>query len=144
MNKKTIIAIVVVVVLFAGYLLYKAAYEPAPTPATNSTSSAEKNTVVLSDAGYAPSTLTIKQGETVTFKNESSKMMWTASAMHPAHTGYSGTSLQDHCPDTTSTSFDACRGYAPGESWSFTFQKVGSWGYHNHLSPKEWGTVVVQ
>ena len=143
MSKNTIIGIAVIIVLLGGYLFYKSAYQAAPSVNENPVVTGG-NVVTLTDGGYVPSTLTIKKGDTVTFKNESSVAMWTASAMHPAHTGYSGTSLSEHCPDAANTSFDACRGYQPGESWSFTFNKVGSWGYHNHLSPSQWGKVIVE
>jgi plastocyanin len=86
----------------------------------------------------------IKKGETVTFKNQSSNSMWPASAMHPTHRVYSGTSLDEHCPDTTGTAFDACKGFLPGQSWSFIFNKTGTWKYHDHLNPSATGTVVVE
>jgi hypothetical protein len=67
--------------------------------------------------------------------------MWVASNPHPAHTGYDGTSRQQHCPNTANTAFDEC---APGSTYSFTFNKVGTWGYHNHMNPGSQGTVIVQ
>jgi plastocyanin len=100
--------------------------------------------VSYTDSGYSPSTITIKKGETVTFKNESSRSMWPASAVHPSHRVYSGTSLEEHCPDTAGTAFDACKGYSPGQSWSFKFDKVGTWKYHDHLNPSATGTIIVE
>ncbi len=104
----------------------------------------KENVVTYTDNGYFPSTITIKSGDTVTWKNQSSNSMWTASAVHPSHTLYSGTSLDAHCPDTANTAFDECAGVEPGGSWSFTFKKKGAWKYHNHLSPGDIGTVIVQ
>ncbi len=100
--------------------------------------------VTYTDSGYLPSELTIKAGDTVTFKNESSLGMWTASAMHPSHTVYSGTSLQEHCPDAANTSFDECTSAQPGQSWSFTFSKTGTWEYHNHVKAHDFGKIIVE
>ncbi len=79
---------------------------------------------------YTPSTLTIKQGDTVVFKNSSTKDFWPASAQHPTHTVY---------PE-----FDADKGIAPGGIYSFTFAKVGEWGFHDHLTPTAFGKITVQ
>lgn len=163
MNKNVVIGVVALVILFGGYFFFKNVWVTSPNPAMGGLSGLKPEfqpgyvpggakelpwsggniMVKLTDSGYSPSTLTITKGATVTFKNESAGSMWTASAMHPAHTEYSGTSLSEHCPGVANTSFDACRGYAPGESWSFTFQKVGTWGYHNHLNPSQWGKIIV-
>ncbi|BCX15823.1 MAG: hypothetical protein KatS3mg098_052 [Candidatus Parcubacteria bacterium] len=107
-------------------------------------SSVEQSVVTYTNSGYSPSILKIKAGTTVIFKNESSRSMWTASAFHPSHTVYGGTSLEEHCPDTAAVAFDACSGVLPGNSWSFTFTKKGSWKYHNHLAPSDFGTIVVE
>lgn len=89
-----------------------------------------QNIVTYTDSGFSPSTLTIKKGDTVTFKNTASGGMWVASKPHPMHTDY--------------PAFDAKRKIAPGETYEFTFTNTGSWGYHNHMNPSERGTIVVQ
>jgi hypothetical protein len=72
--------------------------------------------------------------------------MWVASAMHPGHAVYNGTSLSEHCknkkPNSTEI-FDQCVGIKPGESWSFTFTKEGEWKYHDHITSGRYGTVNV-
>jgi plastocyanin len=88
------------------------------------------NVVKLTDNGWEPSTLTIKSGDTVTFENDSSDDAWPASNVHPTHLLYRG--------------FDAKKPLLPGDSYSFTFTKVGSWGYHNHLEPDVQGTIDVK
>lgn len=100
--------------------------------------------VTYTNAGFSPSSLTIKAGETVTFQNNSTENMWTTSGIHPTHTLYSGTSFPAHCPDTANVAFDACQATPPGESWSFTFTKVGTWPYHNHLQPTLFGKIIVE
>ena len=90
-----------------------------------------KKIVVTYGAGgeFSPNNITIKKGETITWKNDSAVFFWPASAIHPTHQIY---------PE-----FDAKKGTAPGGEWSFTFDKVGTWKYHDHLKPSAFGTVIV-
>ncbi len=163
MKKLIITAVIVGVIIFAGYLLTSdqmsksqvqvnqqpaAVLQSQNTAQTQVQSTAQtigaNHEVVYTDSGYSPSELTIKAGDAVTFKNESSLGMWTASAMHPSHVLYSGTSLQEHCPDTANTVFDECTSAQLGQSWSFTFTKTGTWGYHNHVKPRDFGKIIVE
>lgn len=107
-----------------------------PSPAAT-TPVAKTVTVTFSDAGYSPSGVTIKKGDSVMFKNGSATETWPASAMHPTHAVYPTTG---GCIGST---FDACRGLAAGESWSFQFNEVGKWNYHDHLNPTKFGSVTV-
>ncbi len=100
-------------------------------------------TVKYTDQGFSPKEITIESGMTVNFVNESSKKMWVASAKHPDHTVYSGTSLSQHCPDTANISFDECRGDDAGYTFTFNFNKEGVWKYHDHLDPTKFGSVTV-
>ena len=104
----------------------------------------ENNVVIYTDTGYEPSTLNLKVGETVTFRNDSSHAMWTASDAHPSHTTYDGTNLSEHCNNPSATTFDECKSAQPGEEWSFTFTKAGSWKYHNHVRPGDTGTITAE
>ncbi|MEX1027362.1 MAG: hypothetical protein WD049_05055 [Candidatus Paceibacterota bacterium] len=90
--------------------------------------------------GFEPGSVVIEQGETVQFVNESGRDMWVASAMHPTHEAYAGTTLREHCPDG-SGAFDQCE---VGDQFSFTFEQVGEWNYHNHANASHFGTVVVE
>ena len=169
MNKIITAIIIIVIILGGGYFLFKGnvapqlnptpstspeattsplptSNEPTSTPSPTSTPTPQSQTkeVIYTNAGFSPSTLTIKAGETVTFKNQSSFGMWVGSAMHPNHAAYSGTSLQQHCPDTSNIAFDQCQSGAPGTSWSFTFTKKGTWGYHNHSSANHFGKIIVE
>lgn len=97
-------------------------------------------TVTYSGSSFSPQQVTIKKGGTVTWKNASGGNMWVASAQHPTHIVYSGTSRTEHCPDTSRTAFDQCVG---GGDYSFTFTKTGTWGFHDHINPSAFGKVVV-
>lgn len=119
---------------------------PIPTsqPSISSAPVVKEKIVIYTDSGFSPSALSIKKDETVIFKNQSSRSMWPASAMHPTHRVYSETTLDEHCPDTTGMAFDACAGILPGSSWKFIFNKTGTWKYHDHLNPTNYGAVVVE
>lgn len=90
--------------------------------------------VKYSDGGFSPAEVTVKQGETVNFINNTEIPLWVASDNHPTHTIY---------PE-----FDAARVIggtpAPGDDFSFTFSLVGTWTYHNHSAPSHVGTIIVE
>lgn len=128
MNKKSLLALAIIVigVIALGIALKNRSDTQQSTP----TETAGLNIVIYTDSGYSPSVLTVKAGATVTFKNESSGALWTASNPHPIHTNLS--------------EFDAKTAVPPAESYSFTFTKVGQWSYHNHLRPSDGGTIFVE
>ena len=105
---------------------------------------AGEHVVVYSDGGYAPKELTIKKGDRVTFRNESARETWPASAMHPSHTAYPGSSIGKCGTQEESRIFDACKGFKQGEEWSFVFNEIGNWKYHDHLRSTDWGSVIVE
>lgn len=88
------------------------------------------NTITYTDNGFSPQTITVKVGTPVTFVNQSSTGMWVASNPHPVHTDLPG--------------FDEKQSVDSGGSYTYTFEKVGSWGFHNHRNPSDGGTVIVQ
>jgi len=159
--KKILLAVVVLVVVVVGWMFLRnksdiALETPTPmaSPTPDSTNSpqatplaspvASKNIITYTDSGYAPNLITIKKGETVTWKNESSNPMWTASAIHPLHRAYPGSDIANCGTPAGSNQFDACSGTASGQSWSFTFNNIGTWGYHNHLNSSKFGKVIVE
>jgi plastocyanin len=69
--------------------------------------------------------------------------MWVGSNNHPTHTKYDGSSTREHCENgepVNKSVFDQC---SSGEMYSFTFEKTGEFGYHNHLGAQDSGTVEV-
>ena len=114
------------------------------TTQTTTTKPGPKNVTITYGAnGFSPASITIQKGDTVTFVAAAgSGRMWVASDQHPSHQGYSGTSKSEHCTAGYNPApFDACTN---GTSFSFTFGKTGSWGYHNHSNAGDGGTVVVK
>lgn len=78
---------------------------------------------------FSPASVTVEAGSTVRFVNNGTRTMWVASDDHPAHTDL---------PE-----FDNKGGVGPGETYEFTFDTEGTWGYHDHLSSSAVGTVEV-
>lgn len=153
MNKLILIIAIVVIAGAAVYIMRGGLPEAANTPAADTSPSgpasppaegtesqegaetalpaaAEEVVIRYTDAGYAPRTVTIKAGAKVTFMNESSMPMWPASAVHPTH--------------LILPEFDAKTGIALKGSYSFVFEKPGSWKFHDHLKPTHFGEIVVE
>lgn len=85
--------------------------------------------VTYTNTGFSPTTVTVKKGTTVTFVNASTGGMWVASAVHPTHQLLPG--------------FDQLKSVGKGGSYDYTFVKVGTWKYHNHVNVSDFGSVVV-
>jgi plastocyanin len=106
---------------------------PGPTgaaPVQGGAAHAGATVSATADHAFSPATVTIKSGETVTWTNDTGSPIRVASDPHPTHTDYPG--------------FDSLSPISAGGSYTFTFAKVGTWGYHNHFSPGMRGTVIVQ
>lgn len=96
--------------------------------------------VEMSSSGFSPASIEIKKGDTVNFVAIDSGI-WPASALHPTHTVYPGSGITKCGGDDKI--FDACEGVGQGGTFSFTFNEVGDWKYHDHLNPSRTGSVVV-
>lgn len=118
--------------------------EPTASSSASGSSLPVSSTVTVTYNGttFTPASVTIKEGDTVQFKNASGKDMWVASAMHPTHATYDSTTRVEHCVAgyTGATPFDQCAG---GGDYSFAFLKVGTINYHDHLNPAAHGSVTV-
>lgn len=144
--KNILISVVVLlIVIGGGYWLLRGQMENTQqsTPTNNSsqtqgsqrvnpTTESNKNNVIIeySAQGFSPNSITVKSGTTVKWINKGSDPMWVASNPHPIHTNLSG--------------FDALKGISARGSYSYTFTKVGKWGYHNHLVPGKIAEVIVE
>ncbi|OGG24160.1 hypothetical protein A3A79_03135 [Candidatus Gottesmanbacteria bacterium RIFCSPLOWO2_01_FULL_43_11b] len=136
--KKVLIGLVVLLIgIGAGWFVFGGKTEtpesampvPGTTGVTEMVVNEEQSTVTYTDTGYSPKEITVKQGTTVTFVNQSSGGMWTASAIHPTHQLLPG--------------FDQLESVSKGGMYEYTFEKVGTWKYHNHVKATDTGTVVV-
>ena len=94
--------------------------------------------VVMTDSGFEPKTVTIRAGEIVVWVNKGTQFRWPASDFHPVHADYPE---KGGC---IGSAFDACNVVKPGENFSFTFKRTGTWSYHDHLNPIFTGRVIVK
>ncbi len=106
---------------------------PAPTPMPNPPPpppvSSSEVIINMTSTGFSPSTVTVKKDTKVTFKNTDSAPHWPASNPHPTHTDL--------------PSFDSLKGISSGGTYTYTFDKVGKWKFHDHLMAPRGGTVTV-
>lgn len=96
--------------------------------------------ILYTEDGFSPKTVEVSVGDTVMWTNKGNSYMWVASDMHPTHEVYSGTTMREHCVGDSNKVFDQCN---IGDSYSFTFDKSGKWGYHDHIRANHTGTIIV-
>lgn len=152
MNKQTTLVVIIAVVVIGLFFYYKKADAPlttdtdqtqatttpevttptTPTPTNTGVKMNSKGEYIITYNGvnFSPKTLSIPNGKSVVFINQSSKSMWVASDSHPDHGDY---------PE-----FDQDKTVGVGGSYHFTFIKAGVWGFHNHINPKATGTITVK
>jgi plastocyanin len=155
---KLFIGIIIVFVVIGGFI-FMSGKQTAEAPTTDNQmikkeevpvveeqeKVAVKETVVkITKAGFVPNQVTIKAGEAIRFQNESGAASWPASAMHPTHTVYPGSDIKKCDTPEEPNIFDACRGLADGETWSFVFTQKGSWKYHDHVVSGRFGSITVE
>lgn len=92
-------------------------------------------TVTYTDEGYmtsqfSPTTVTIEQGDTVLFINNTNEPMWIASDPHPA--------------DNALPNFNQRTSVGKGGTYMYTFTQIGKWDYHNHLNYTRGGRIIVK
>jgi plastocyanin len=79
---------------------------------------------------FVPQALTIKPGTSIIFTDYGDDKMWVATDPYPKENGLRG--------------FNSGQAWAKGQSYGYTFEKVGTYGYHNHVIPSDTGTIVVK
>jgi len=153
MNTKVIIGIaVLVVVVGGGYLLFrgqKGTTQPSnptnnssqttttntqnPTSEPGKSVAVEEATITYTSSGFSPSKITVKSGGKITWVNSSDREVAVGANPHPLHTGNREVSGGEFTLNLK-----------PGEQKTVTVEKVGTFGYHNHLNASEDGTIVVE
>ena len=133
MKNNTPIFIVVAVVILVGLFFLLKPKTETNSQTTQQTASGQTitatKTVVMKTDSFEPTDFTIQKGTKVIFKNEDEVERWPASNIHPTHGIY---------PE-----FDPKQPVKPGEEWSFVFNQVGRWKYHDHLLPLLRGEITV-
>ncbi|OGY26511.1 MAG: hypothetical protein A2Z11_00820 [Candidatus Woykebacteria bacterium RBG_16_43_9] len=144
--RNIIIAIIVIVVLGVGFVLFRSfSQEPSVTvtktpvatssvtPSATTEEEGSSVTITYTSSGFSPSEVTIKSGGTVTWVNNSDGQIQIGANPHPVHTGNK---------EVSSGGFVLT--LQPGEQSTVTMSKVGTFGYHNHLNSSQGGTITVE
>ena len=143
MQKKIAVGIVVALLVAAG--IYFVMQGSSISTSTSSNSSATSSSADMSEStvdqqsagatitytasGFSPETVTVKSGDTIVIKNESTNNLQFDSDPHPIHT------------DNPELNVELV---GPGKDMAFTVSEIGTFGYHNHLNPAQAGTIVVE
>jgi plastocyanin len=114
------------------------------TPPTTEAMPTSEVIIKITANGFEPKEVEITKGTKVTWVNEQPNPSWPASAVHPTHEVYPGSSIKKCGTPEQEKIFDACRGINQGESWSFVFNEIGEWYYHDHLNPSWKGEIIVK
>jgi len=121
---------IIIVVAVGGWLLLAGSKEQLQTvDVTPEVAPEDAFVVTLTPDGYEPADFSIPVGTAVTFKSTTGKPHWPASNLHPSHNIY---------PE-----FDPLRPIDPDASWTFIFDREGTWNFHDHMRAYYTGTVKV-
>lgn len=87
--------------------------------------------VTITSTGFVPAVINIKPGQQVIWINQDKVLHQVAADPHPTHTSLPG--------------FDSAEPSKTKETYAFTFEKSGTFTYHDHLNPLKFkGTVIVK
>lgn len=86
-------------------------------------------TIYVNDDGFTPAQLTIHRYDLVTFVNDSESFHWPVSNPYPTHDLYPQFNSKDII--------------LPHKSWTFRFDRVGTWRYDDYIIPYDTGAVTV-
>ncbi len=82
----------------------------------------------MTDTGFEPKTITVSKGTEVTFENTGKKPHWPIITINPTY---------------SYPAFDAKKEIVTGEEWKFTFDRVGTWNFHDFTNPSLTGVIIV-
>jgi len=131
---KGLVALAVVAVLMLGAAAYLAARDDGKNqgPATAAPVQPSANVSFTKD-GMSPATVTVAAGTQVAWTNNDDAPHQVAADPYPLHNSIEG--------------FDSDVTLQKDEVFSFTFEKTGTYSYHDHLNPldtRRQGTVIVE
>lgn len=135
MNKKILVLLIAIVVV--GSLVFwinnkgkvSTLVETPKTSATPSPFKKNEVVVTIDKNGFEPSSLKIKKGQRVVWVNKSGNKVTVNSNNHPTHLIYPPLNLGE---------------FKDGFSVQLVFDKVGTFGYHNHYKPSQTGEIIVE
>ena len=125
--KKITLAVCICLLVFslAGYLLFSSSSDSGESK-SDIYAQPKTATVLLGPYGFEPKILEIQKGTTVTFTNKSTSAYWLASNPEYPLSGFGTDGIIN-----------------PGQSYSFVYDTVGVWPYHEQAYEKFEGIVQV-
>lgn len=123
-----IIALAVVFVGSAAWLILRSRSDNTQPEAVVPPSSTAQ--VRISEDGFEPSTLVVKQGTVVIWKNDDTEAHRVAANPFPSHGELPSLDSQDNI--------------APQSDFAYTFTNKGTFHYHDELNPDRNATIIVE
>jgi plastocyanin len=120
-----IVAVVIIGAVVAAVVMLRHGNSPVQQPATAISSTVAN--VTIEPTGYMPKTIKVKQGQEITWSNKDTS---------PHHI----TADQTELPG-----FDTAEALEPGDTYTYIFDKSGTYHYYDPADPKTFvGTVTVE
>jgi len=88
-----------------------------------------ENTVWIIDGDFNPSVVTISVGDSITWVNKDDLIRQVASDPHQSHSALPGLESEELAQD---------------DDYTYTFDEIGEWFYHDHMNPISKGTIIVE
>lgn len=124
--------------MIGGAAMYILMKQPDETLKSNEKTTSQNSTqselvkagaiIIFTNSGFEKNSYTVKKGQMVEVKNQSSTQLEFSSDNHPTHT------------DEPELNLSVLR---PGQSASFTPTETGNHGFHDHLQAQYAGTLIV-
>ena len=103
----------------------------------------DQDIVTYTNDRYHPNIIRVFVGQEVTWINQDQDLFWPATDDHPIHTGYPNSNIAKCFKADHNDIFDACEPLDTQEKYSFVFNEIGTWPYHDHINPEATCTVIV-
>jgi len=135
--QKIFLAVLAIIILVGAFFFFTKPSNANPedgdgnnvTSEINVTPTGVVHKMVLREDGYEPRDISINLSDTIEFSTTEGRPYWPASNVHPTHRLYS--------------EFDPKEPVMPEDTWSFVFDRVGEWRYHDHIAPFYTGVITV-
>jgi plastocyanin len=132
-SKLPIIPIVISVVALLVIGVLAVTLKDSPVKESSQTTQSpptESAKVSITKSGFTPQVLRIRANTQVTWTNSDKKPHHIASDPHPTHSNHPDMNDQE--------------ALNKGDSYAYTFEKAGTYTYHDHVNPKLTGTIIVE
>lgn len=133
MSRALLILVVMLVLVAGGWLIYtqgisddnsSSGSTSSQTPSSNNTAQ-KAGAITIKNSMFTPSQISVQKGDTVTWTNDD-------------------TTTHTVTDDLSNVDGPSSGDIQPGSTYSFTFNKTGSFQYHCTHHPSMRGTIVVK